>query len=149
MVICPHCETGCLVDVKKIRKCGHKVRIRCKCGGKFTAFVECRRACRKETNLVGFYRKFGADEERGRIAVRNVSMTSIGFVTLTSNNLRQGDEVSVEFRLDDERRTKISKNVVVKRIDKDNYVGCEFKKTAYSDNAPDLSDRAIGFYVSP
>ena len=149
MVVCPHCESARRVDVGKIRKCGHRVRLRCNCGGVFDAFVECRQAYRKVTRLVGFYNKAGVLEERGEMIVRNISLTGIGFVTLEAHNLKKDDEVTVEFTLDDERHSRIVKNFIVRRITKNNYVGCESYKPAHADEAPDQADKAIGFYLMP
>ena len=150
MVVCPQCGTARIVSTAKMRKCGHKVRLKCNCGGRFAAFVECRRACRRDTNLVGFYSRTLKREERERIFIKNISMTGIGFVTVKSNDLKQGDEIAVEVTLDDKRASKISKDAVVLRVGKGNYVGCKFKTTpAHAYTAPTPSDTALGFYVMP
>ena len=150
MVVCPQCQIGRMVSTTKMRKCGHRVRLKCSCEATFTAFVECRRACRKETNLVGFYTRTQKVEERQKVFVKNISMRGIGFVTAKSNELKQGDEIAVEVTLDDRRASRIRKEAVVLRVGKDNYVGCKFKKPpAYADPAPTPSDKALGFYVMP
>lgn len=150
MVVCPQCRTGRMVSATTMRKCGHKVRLKCNCGGTFTAFVECRRACRRDTDLIGFYSRSLKGEEREKIFIKNISMTGIGFITVKSNDLKRGDEIAVEVTLDDNRASKITKDAVVLRVGKGNYVGCKFKTPpAHADTAPTPSDTALGFYVMP
>ena len=76
----------------------------------------------------------------GEMEVKNVSMTGIGFETLAEHSLKEGDEVTVKFALDDSSRTEVKKRVVV-RVVKDNYIGCEFADFAEF-------DKALGFYLT-
>ena len=73
--------------------------------------------------------------------VQNVSLTGIGFATLTMHNLTKNDELEVKFTLDVMKRPEIKKRVVVKVV-KDKYIGCEFEDRGQFDNE-------LGFYLMP
>jgi hypothetical protein len=117
------------------------LKARCKCGAAFGILFEVRKAYRKETRLHGNYVKDSAGEEQGRIIVRNISLSGIGFTTLTKHNLKQGDNVRLKFTLDDKRRSEIEKNGVV-RVVNDKSIGCQF-------TGSDQQDEPLGFYLMP
>ena len=73
------------------------------------------------------------------MVVKNISLSGIGFETLTGHQLKVGDEVTVKFALDDVSHSVIKKKVIV-RVVKDKYLGCEFKE-------PAQYDKALGFYL--
>jgi hypothetical protein len=141
LLVCPHCGTRRTVNVAKYK--GHRdpLKVRCTCRTAFLVFLEFRRAYRKETYLHGNCAKFPTCKEWSKMVVRNVSLTGVGFTTLTSHNLRKDDELKAKFTLDDKRRSEIEKKVVV-RVVKDKYIGCEFTDRIQF-------DKVLGFYLMP
>ena len=140
--MCPHCGFSRSVNAAKFKDRRDPVKIRCKCQSAFSVFFEFRRAYRKETHLRGKYSKLPVCEEWGRMVVKNISLTGIGFATFTMPNLKKGDEGTVKFTLDDKRRSDVEKDAVV-RVVKDNYLGCEFMEPV------GFQDKALGFYLMP
>jgi hypothetical protein len=122
---CPYCQSSRIVDVGKLRNCRGVVKVRCVCRQAFCVSFEWRKACREETYLDGLYCKFHGDKDWGKIVVKNVSATGIGFTTLTTHTLHQGDKVKVTFALDPEANHNIEKKGIVKVV-RDKHVGCEF-----------------------
>ena len=49
---------------------------------------------------------------------------------ILDSNLREGDKVKVKFAKDDMRHSEVEKTAIVRRVLKDNYVGCEFGDSA-------------------
>jgi hypothetical protein len=141
VIKCPQCGTARTVNAAKLDNPRGPLKARCKCGAAFGILFEVRKAYRKETRLHGNYVKDSAGEEQGRIIVRNISLSGIGFTTLTKHNLKQGDNVRLKFTLDDKRRSEIEKNGVV-RVVNDKSIGCQF-------TGSDQQDDALGFYLMP
>ena len=137
----PQCGTARTVNVAKFDNRRGPLKVRCNCGAAFRVLFEVRKAYRKETRLHGSYFKHSAGQEQGRIMVRNISLSGIGFTTLIKHNLKQGDKVKLKFTLDDKRRSEIEKNGVV-RVVNDKSIGCQFTD-------PDQQDEALGFYLMP
>jgi len=75
------------------------------------------------------------------MTVRNISLTGIGFETLSPHGLGKGDEIRVRFTLDDAKQSEIERDVIV-RVVKDKYIGGEFSD-------PNLYDKTLGFYLMP
>jgi hypothetical protein len=141
VIKCPQCGTTRKVNAAKLNNPRGPLKARCKCGAAFHVLFDVRKAYRKETRLHGNYVKHSGDEEQGRIIVRNISLSGIGFTTLTKHNLKQGDKVKLKFTLDDKRRSEIEKDGIVKAVN-DKYIGCQFTDS-------DQRDGALGFYLMP
>jgi hypothetical protein len=141
VIKCPQCGTTKTVNAAKLDNPRGPLKARCKCGAAFRILFEVRKAYRKETQLHGNYIKHSSDEEQGRIIVRNISRSGIGFTTLTKHNLKQGDKVKLKFTLDDKRRSEIEKNGVVKVVNNKS-IGCQFTDS-------DQQDDPLGFYLMP
>jgi len=73
--------------------------------------------------------------------VKDVSMGGIGFEAVGACRVKVEDELEVTFTLDDTHASVIKKLVVV-RITRDKFVGCEFV------HAHEY-DKALGFYLLP
>ena len=112
------------------------VTIECTCHNVYVVQIEFRRACRKRTNLSGSYA--GAKWEI--MTVKNVSMGGSGFEAKLHHELIHGDNIKVEFHLDNNKRSLIKKNATICGI-KGNYIGCRFL------NPPGSLDPDLGFYL--
>jgi len=123
---CPYCRASRFVNVARFRNREDPVKARCICRKAFRVAFEWRGARRKDTYVEGYYSKLPARKEWNRMLVKDISTTGIGFTTLTTHSLRKGDKVKVKFAKDDRRHSEVEKTAIVRRLVKNNYVGCEF-----------------------
>lgn len=100
--------------------------------------MERRQYYRKEVQLAGGF-KNPETGESGDFLIENLSLNGLGFTTLLNHRLARNAIIKVTFRLDDSRRTEISRTVRIRYIN-DRYVGCQFT---------DLKsyDSDLGFYL--
>jgi hypothetical protein len=89
---------------------------------------------RKSTSLKGKYTNLSLDDDSGPMIVQDVSMGGIGFEILGEILLEKEHDLEVTFTLDDKDSSFIRKLVVVKIV-KGRYVGCEFKSSFGYDKA--------------
>jgi PilZ domain len=140
---CPQCNRSKTVDVSKYAAVDKlvKVNIKCPCGHAYKAILEKRRQYRKETNLPGTYVHFvdGQPRNRGLMTVRDLSTAGMKLRLNVKQNFVVGDQMRVEFHLDDAHRTLIKKTVII-RNQRDHFLGVEL--------APfEAVDKALGFYL--
>ena len=74
------------------------------------------------------------------MVVRNVSPIGIGFTTVTTHNLRVGDELRTTFPAPTMTSADVDRNGVV-RIVRDRYVGCEFRNLVKFDSTSEFNVR--------
>ena len=143
--ICPQCQKSKTVSVSKLIKSSKNlnINVRCPCGHIFTSFLERRKYFRKETNLIGTFVRFvdGEPKDRGRMVVRDLSLTGVGLKFQLSHDFEIGDILEIDFKLDNSKETRLNRKVIIRNI-KDSYVGTEFYK-------PEVEDKALGFYLRP
>jgi predicted Zn finger-like uncharacterized protein len=150
-VTCPHCGIRYRINALKVQPRGVGYKLRCKCGKVYSAFFEFRENERRTLLVDGFYRKLKEIHVRGtmrkvpasqggldKMEVRNISRNGIGFLTRTGHDLKVDDKIEVMFKLDDEEGTRIERAAVVRRLAKDNYVGCQFMDVGHFDPATGL-----------
>jgi len=140
---CPQCNRSKTVDVSKYASIDKmvKVNIKCPCGHAYKAILEKRRQYRKETNLPGTYIHFidGQPRNRGLMTVKDLSTAGMKLRLNVKQNFAIGDQMRVEFHLDDAHRTLIKKTVII-RNQRDQFIGVEL--------APfEAVDKALGFYL--
>jgi len=68
-------------------------------------------------------------------------VTGLAFTTLDGKDFNVGDELSVEFTLDDEYKTEFRKDIIVRAVRHKSY-GCEFEKSEDTFGSP------LGHYVT-
>jgi hypothetical protein len=143
---CPECGRTKTVDVSKYMTIDKFVRgkIKCSCEHVSSFELERRKQFRKSTNLQGRFEVLENDQaiDRGKMVVVDISVGGFGLKLNVPRLFQVGDELSVEFRLDDKQRSLIRKKVVIQSI-RDKDVGVKF---VYLDDNDD-SDQAIGFYL--
>lgn len=140
---CPQCNRSKTVDVSKYATLEKmvKVNIKCPCGHAYKAILEKRRQYRKMTNLPGTYVHFidGQPRSRGLMTVMDLSTAGMKLRLNVKQNFALGDQLRVEFHLDDAHRTLIKKTVII-RNQRDQFLGVEL--------APfEAVDKALGFYL--
>jgi hypothetical protein len=136
---CPQCTKSKTADVSKFlgQKSDSQIKVRCRCGHVFQVTLERRKFYRKKTMLHGFY-TLENSLKQFPITVVNLSRRGLEFKTSQSHLRKVGEKLSVEFRLDDKKKSLIKKEVVIRRVDKDN-IGGEF---CFQDEY----DKVLGFY---
>jgi hypothetical protein len=140
---CPKCARAKTVDVSKYAALDKMitVNVKCPCGHAYKAILEKRKQYRKETNLPGTYIHFidGQPRDRGLMTVKDISTTGMKLQLNVKQNFAIGDQLQVEFHLNDVHRTLIKKTVII-RNQREQFIGVEF--------APFESvDKALGFYL--
>jgi hypothetical protein len=143
--VCPQCQRSKTVDVSHYMSIDRaiKVKCRCSCGHAYAVMLERRRHYRKMANLPGVYTLLaGAKQiDRGPMNVIDVSRSGLKLqpVSSTRRRFQVGEKLLVEFQLDDQTKSQLKKEVVVKTVDRQ-FIGTEFVQDNYYDNA-------LGFYL--
>jgi hypothetical protein len=139
-ITCPSCEKSKRANFAKQRDLRDIFRVKCGCGCAFGIIIDQRKYYRKKLKTNGNY-TVSETHESGSIIVEDLSFTGIGFQTRRPHKLLPGDMIEVRFVLDDERKSEVCKQAVVRRI-REQFVGAEFvNDKAY--------DKALGFYLLP
>ena len=100
--------------------------------------LERRQYYRKDVQLAGRFENTETGES-GDLLIENLSLNGLGFTTLLNHRLTKNEIVKVVFRLDDSRRSEITRLVRVRYIN-ERYVGCQFTdQKSY--------DGDLGFYL--
>jgi hypothetical protein len=141
--VCPKCSRSKTVNVSEYFNLDKliKVNVKCPCGHAYASTLEKRKQYRKETHLPGTYIHFidGRPVHRGLMTVENVSANGLKLQLSAELRCALGDELEVEFSLDDRHRTGIKKLVIIRNI-YGPYIGVEFGPT-------EALDKALGFYL--
>ncbi len=102
--------------------------------------LDFRRYFRKQTNLFGHYRIIKPPGRGfGDINIKDISLGGIGFTVSGINRIEVGQTLSLDFTLDDKKKTRLKKKVIVQSIVGD-FIGGRF-----SDN--ELFEKELGFYL--
>lgn len=100
--------------------------------------LERRQYYRKNVQLAGQYENPETGEV-GDFLLENLSLNGIGFTTLLGHSLTKNTTLKVRFRLDDSRRTEVTRLVRIRYLN-ERYVGCQFAdQKSY--------DSDLGFYL--
>lgn len=134
---CGHVQKEPAGNYKDIRG---PVRIQCPCGHVYDIEVEFRKFYRRETRLDGVYAPVSDPRGWCKIIVKNLSLGGCGFEMAAGNVLHPGDEISIEFKLNDVKQTLVKRKAVVLSV-RGRFVGCRFKEL------PGTFDPDLGFYL--
>ena len=139
-ITCPTCgRTGSkVVDKYRHKKHLHKIRCR-RCGNIFTVALDFRRHYRKPVDLMGYYVMLPPESEGGVTHIKNISQSGVGFTVSGIHSIKKNQNLKIHLQLDDKKRTKLQKQVEVKRVDS-NFIGCEFLN-------PAGMDKSLGFFL--
>lgn len=116
-VSCPKCHKTKLLDVSKYNSAGKEVKLKCTCTCKhvFPVVLERRKYARKAVALEGIL-KLGAMIHP--IKVVDITRSGLQFKTRTPLDLTLQNRILIEFTLDDAVRSKVSREVIIKKINK-------------------------------
>ena len=138
VLTCPHCGHQREVHVSLFKG---KRTVRIKCCKSFKVLVDSRKIARKQTRLMGTYKHQSHKNGKSKIIIHDLSLHGISFSCLDfPYNL--GDELTVEFTLEDEYQTLIKQDAIVRNV-RGNVAGCEFIKNEMST----VYDAPLGYYV--
>ena len=133
VIQCPECGQSYKKDVSKF--IGHKTQVRlkytCKCKHSFPVMLERRHFIRKQVNLKGFVID---KSNKIPLTVVDISQQGLQFKIAYNVSYKVGDIFHIEFTLDDQTHSKISREVEVKRFPPPVKFGCEFTTQDHYDN---------------
>jgi hypothetical protein len=136
---CPHCRTSRTVPLTKIKDPKKVFDVKCLCKKFFKVVLEFRKMYRKNTDLKGRYINQSQENDEGIIIIGNISMIGLGFHTVGPHHIECNHVLTVEFRLDDDQKTFITREIVVREV-QGNFVGGEFVKV-------DRYDKFLDYYL--
>jgi hypothetical protein len=141
VLTCPHCGRQKTIEAERFKGRRAPLKVKCVCTKIFLADIEFRKKIRKRTNLRGSYVNHSKRNNRGLLTVRNVSLSGLEFSSMDHKNFNIGDELTLEFQLDDEHMTEIRKDAVVFEM-RDHTIACQF------DRGGDFAyEGPLGFYI--
>lgn len=131
--ICPSCKASRNVDVSKVMgsKKAININCKCKCGNTFKTTLERRRYYRKDINFTGTC-YLGVENLKVSVIITDISRSGLKIKLNAPHNFKPGDELLVEFNLDDQEQSLISKKIVVRSVS-GNHLGVEFKSPEHYD----------------
>ena len=143
--ICPQCEKPRRADVSKFANLDQAVRInvKCPCGHRYQVDLERRRHLRKAVNFPGVVFRMLDSKRSGRrgMAVKNLSRTGLKLHINRTHDFATDDTLWVEFRLDDDPRSIIRREAVVRRVQ-----GQDLNASFTPVDSRDPGEQALGFY---
>ena len=122
---CPHCCRQKPIPVDSFRGHKHKLKVKCVCNETFMVNLEFRKRVRKKIYLRGTYINYSQKDSSGDLFIENISVGGLEFTSFNVQNFKVDDELTLEFNLDDELQSKISKDVIVREV-RQRSIGCEF-----------------------
>ena len=138
--LCPKCGDSRKQSVEKHRDAVGLIRMTCTCGYASEVKLEFRKYFRKETELEGFYYKSLPEGHWGKMIVKDLSILGCRFEMRRKYLLEEGEEIKLQFTLDNPRRSIIRKKAIVSEVEGNN-VGCKFVEL------PGYIDSELGFYL--
>ena len=140
VLTCPHCNKQKVILANAYIGFKHKLKVKCHCKQRFLVHLEFRRHVRKTTVLKGIYSYHSDKHSSGKLIIQDISLGGISFTSLDIGNFKVGDELKLNFTLNDEHLTNIRKDVIVRNI-RQRIVGCEFKEPE------DVCGGPLGYYI--
>jgi hypothetical protein len=80
---------------------------------------------RKRTHLKGTYINHSQKDCEDNVIIQDLSISGLSFDCFSSDIFKVGDDLTLEFVLEDEHQTVIKKEAIVRNI-RESSIGCEF-----------------------
>ena len=141
VLTCPHCKYQKVILANKFKGHNHKLKVKCRCQNVFMVFIEFRKRVRKKTFLRGTYINHSQKDSSGYLVIENISVTGVAISSVDVNKFKVGDELSLEFALDDEYGTEIKKEAIVRSV-RQSIIGKKKKKPE------DDFGSKLGYYIT-
>jgi hypothetical protein len=150
-ITCPHCSSMKLISVNKFKGVKHTLKVKCTCANSFSVSLDFRGRYRKSTNIPAKYVRLDKDMKKMgqqlvpnlKCKVADLSLSGLALTISGSHDLQVGDDLMVEFFLDDTAKTHLKRRTIV-RVIGSGFVGCQFDEV----DSP-AYDKALGFYLMP
>ncbi len=155
VIDCPKCKVRKSVQVGSFKGKKHLMRVKCTCSHVFKIELNFRKHYRKTAALLATYSskslslnghydhlrnaKNPPSLDTTNCTIKNISIGGVGLKILGGHLIEEGDKLMISFRLDNEKRTLIRRQIIAKTV-QGNFVGAEF--TGITDHDADL-----GFYL--
>ncbi len=123
-LLCPECGKTKLIDIAKISHINKeiKLKITCKCSHVFPVILERRKHVRREVHLPGV---LTTGSKKHIIKVIDISRLGLKIRTEEVVKLNLDDRSVIEFTLNDIGKSKVSRDVAIRKID-EKYIGVMF-----------------------
>ena len=131
VLTCTHCGMQKIVPADLFMGRKHKLKVKCRCKEVFIVNLEFRNRVRKKVNLRGAYINHSQKAKRGNLVIKDISMVGLAFDTFDGQIFNVGDELSLEFTLDDGHETRMVEEVIVRNIHPIS-IGCDLVNPKYS-----------------
>ncbi len=124
--VCHECGKSRTVNVYSYMKTSKPVyvTVKCTCGYQSKLLLERRNQYRKETRFPGVF-VYGSEKNKGPLVVTDISLTGLGFELTDDVPFTIGENVLIEFNLDDAAKTFVRKEVVIRSV-REKKIGAEF-----------------------
>lgn len=131
--ICPSCKKTRSTNVSKIigAKTAVNIKCKCKCGTTFERTLERRRFYRKGIQLKGTC-FLGKDNLKISVIITDISRSGMKLKLNAPHAFESGDELLIEFNIDDTEKSLISKKIIIRSVSGKN-LGVEFKSPEHYD----------------
>jgi hypothetical protein len=129
VLTCPHCKYQKVILANKFKGHNHKLKVKCRCQNVFKTFLR------------GTYINHSQKDSGGYLVIENISVTGVAISSVDVNKFKVGDELSLEFTLDDEYGTEIKKEAIVRSV-RQSIIGCDFEKPE------DDFGSKLGYYIT-
>ena len=145
IIICPKCDRSKTIDVSEELGSKYLVQLqhKCSCGFLYIVLLERRKRHRKTTNLQGTYSCLVSGDQvaKGLMTIQDITRAGLSFKLdkSASQKLSMGDNLTLEFHLDNNSRSLIKKKGIISNM-RGPYIGFEFSSV-------DLYDKALGQYM--
>ena len=116
VLICPYCTQWRTILADPFRGEKHELKVKCSCKQTFKGFLEFRKKVRTKRFLRGTYTNHSQKSSGNDIVILDISMSGMAFSSQDEPTFKIGDDLSIEFTLDDEQKTDIRIDVVVRNI---------------------------------
>lgn len=125
-ITCPFCRRTHRIFVTRFKGAKHALLTRCTCQKEFEIVLNFRQFHRKSVKLAGTVKRIASGAQVWcDMTVLDLSMKGLGFRLEGIADIERGHRLMVVFHLDDDRLTRLEKEVRVINI-QDNRYGCEF-----------------------
>lgn len=124
-IVCEHCRKGKELHSDKFRQLPSLLKVKCGCGQVSHLEINRRRFTRLSVELPGTLSISATQERLGTLTITELSLQGVSFVSPLPD-LEVGQTYYLDFVLDDNSKTLIGKDIVVRHTQADRRVGAEF-----------------------
>ena len=138
-IACAACNTPKVFNVLHLLNRPHYLKVKCYCGNSFMVKLDFRQSYRKTTKLSATFTMLPPSQESGVCVIVDLSLTGLRFQIIDDHELKLGQRGHVVFDLDNKKKTRIRKGIIIRKIEGKEY-GCQFTEA-------DAFEKELGFYM--